>query len=104
MSVRNVHGRAKIAVELLNLSKGERIGEGREFGMRETLRHKAQQGGGLGERAAFADQRGNSAFRVYRKVFWAPLGLIAEIDQNRLVGRAGFFERDVRRERTRPGA
>src|SRR5712691_11162328 len=37
MGVRNMHGRAKITIELLNLCKGERIRERGELGLRETL-------------------------------------------------------------------
>ena len=44
--VRDIHGRAKITIELLNLCEGERNREGGEFGIQETLRNKAQKGGG----------------------------------------------------------
>src|ERR1700730_7219892 len=104
MCVRDMYGRAKITIELLNLCKGERIREGGEFGVRETLCHKAQQRGGFRECAALGHQRGNAPFRVDREVFGAPLALGTEIDENGLVGRTGLFKRDVRRERTRAGS
>src|SRR3984893_4530797 len=104
MCVRDMYGRAKITIELLNLCKGERIREGGEFGVRETLCHKAQQRGGFRECAALGHQRGNAPFRVDREVFGAPLALGTEIDENGLVGRTGLFKRDVRRERTGAGS
>jgi len=42
----------KIAVELPNLGDGERIPKRGEFGMRETLCHKAQERGSFRESAA----------------------------------------------------
>ena len=103
MRVRDMHGRAKIAVELLHLREGKRIGERREFGGREALRQEDKQGGSLRKRAVFGHQRGNPPFRIHRKVFRASLSLRTEIDLHRLVGRAGLFERDVRRKRTSSG-
>src|SRR5207247_1671435 len=81
------HRRTKVAVELLSLRKGEEIGEGGEFGFRKALRHKAQERGRFGKRAAIGYQCGNPPFGVYRQVFRAPLALRAKIDQNRLVRR-----------------
>src|SRR5262249_42176710 len=85
MRVRNVYSRAKIGVELLNLGKGERIGEGRELGVRETLRYKAQQRRSFSQRAIVGHQCRNAPFRVEREVFGTPLALRGEIDQNRLI-------------------
>jgi hypothetical protein len=97
MRVRHVHGRAQIAVELLNLCQGERIRERREFGRRETLCDEAQQRRGLGERPALGNQRRDTPFRVYREVVRAPLRLRTEIEADRLIRCTGLFERDVRR-------
>src|SRR5262249_61269446 len=47
---------------------GEWIGEGSEFGGRETLRHKAQQCWSFREGAVFCHQRGHAPFRVYREI------------------------------------
>jgi hypothetical protein len=101
--MRDMHRRTKVAVEFLNLRKGERISEGREFGLRKTLCDKAQERGRFGKRATFGYQCGNAPFRVYREIFRAPLALRTKVDQNRFVRRAGLFERDVRRKGTRTG-
>jgi hypothetical protein len=100
MRVRDVHGRAQIAVELLQLRQGERIRDRREFCLRKTLRHEEQQCGSFGECTAFGHQSRNSPFRVYREVFGASLRLRTEIDRHRLMRCAVLFERDVRRECT----
>jgi hypothetical protein len=103
MRVRDMHGRAQIAVEFLDLRESEWIGERGEFRLGETLRHEAQQRGRFRECTALGDQGGYSPLGIDREVFGAPLALRAEVYQNRLVGRAGLFERDVRRERARAG-
>src|SRR4029077_9000903 len=64
MRVRDVNGRAEIAVKLLHLRQGERIRERREFSLRKTLRHEEQQSGSFGECPAFGHQRGNPPFWV----------------------------------------
>src|SRR5262249_44240836 len=79
------------------------IVERREVGLRETLRYKTQQRGGFGERAGRGHQRRHATFGVYSEVFGVSLRLRTEIDRDRLVGRTGLFERDVRRQRTGAG-
>src|SRR5262249_36955317 len=102
--VRDMHGRAKITIEFLNLCEGKRICERREFGLRVKLRHKAQQCWSFGERAAVGHQSGDTSFRVYREVFGAFLALSTKIDQNRLIGRTRLFKCDVRRQSTGAGS
>ena len=102
MRVRDVHGRAQIAVEFLHLGEREGVRQRREFCVGKTLRDEQKQAGRFGQCPAFGHERRNAALRVYSEVFGAPLGLRAEIEPHRLIRRTGFFERDVGRERTGP--
>src|SRR5205085_11867932 len=56
VGMRDMHRRTKIAVELLNLRQGKRIGEWGELGLRKALCDKAQERGRFGKRAAFGYQ------------------------------------------------
>jgi hypothetical protein len=97
--VRDVAGRAQVAIEGLDAGKCERIVERRQFGGRKALRDIRKQRRRFGEDAVIGDQRGHARLRVDRKIFRLALVATLEAQPHGFKFGAGVDQRDMRGER-----
>jgi len=69
--MRYVHRRAQIAVDRLDLGKGERVIERRQARLGEALRDKGEHGRGLCQGASVGNHRRHAALGIDGEIFGA---------------------------------
>src|SRR5271156_2777835 len=99
VGVSDMHGRAEIGDERLQLREGERVVQRREAGLRKTLRDKGEDRRRLRQNAARGSQRGHAALGIDREIVRRLLLGLAEIEPLQFVARPRILQRDVRSER-----